>query len=236
MRSFVVIVMFAASLAQAGFRDYEETRELELSTDGIDQLFIHAGSGSMDINGVEGIEAIEVLATIGVANADAEKAAAVIARRMQLSLEKSGDSATLRALFKDGLMGFGADAYIALDVSVPKGLHVNIDDGAGSIDVIGVDGNVTIDDGAGSIDVLSAANVEIDDGSGSIDVEDASGNVAIVDGAGSITVRDVGGSVIIDDGSGGIRVSDVENDLTIVDDGSGGLSFRDIGGSVKGET
>lgn len=235
MRSFVVLVMFAASLAQAGFRDYEETRELKLSSAGIERLYIHAGAGSMDINGVDGIEAIEVMATIGVSNANAEKAANVIAKRMQLSLDKSGDAATLRAMFEDGLLGFGADAYIALDVNVPKGLHVKIDDGAGSIDVIGVDGDVFIDDGAGSIDVISAANVEIDDGSGSIDVEDATGDVRIVDGSGSITVRDIGGSVTIDDGSGGIRVNDVENNLTIVADGSGGLSFRDIRGTVESE-
>lgn len=236
MRSFVVLVLFAASLAQAGFRDYEETRELELSARGIDSLSIDAGAGSMDVNGIENSDAIKVIATIGVPNASAEKAVKLIEQRMRLALAKSGSVAELTALFEDGFLGFGENAYIALEVNVPKGLNIRIDDGAGSIDVIGVGGDISIDDGSGSIEIVSAANVSIDDGSGSIDVEDAAGDVSIIDGSGSISVRDVDGGVSIDDGSGGIKVYDIEKDLVIINDGSGGLSFHDVRGFVDADT
>jgi DUF4097 and DUF4098 domain-containing protein YvlB len=236
MRSFIVMAMFVASLAQAGWSDYEEVRDLELEADGLSMLSIKAGAGSMDVTGVRGLDKVSVKATVVVPNSDAEKALKVIEKKMHLSLQQKGSAAQLNAWFDDGVMGFGTDAHIVLEVSVPQGLSVNIEDGSGSLDVIDIAGDVTIDDGSGSIDVDNVASLKIDDGSGSIDVENASGDVSIVDGSGSISIVHVGGSVTIDDGSGSIKVSDVENDLIIVDDGSGGLTISDVRGSVDHET
>jgi DUF4097 and DUF4098 domain-containing protein YvlB len=236
MRSFIVMAMFAASLAHADWSDYEEVRNLDLDADGVSQLSINAGAGSMDVTGVSGLDKISVKATVVVPDTDEDKAVKVIEKKMTLSLDQQGSEAQLDAWFDDGFMGFGSNAHIVLEVSVPQGLSVNIDDGSGSIDVRDIAGDVTIDDGSGSIDVANVASLKIDDGSGSIDVENVSGDVSIVDGSGSISVVHVKGSVTIDDGSGSINVSDVENDLIIVDDGSGGLSFSDIRGSVDQET
>lgn len=233
MRGFIVMAMFVASLASAAYNDFEETRELNLDAKGIEELSIEAGAGSMDVVGVAGLDTIEVIATIVVPDADAEEAARIIQKKMRLDLDKNGAVAKLDAWFDHGIFGFGSDAYIVLDVKVPTGMAVIIDDGSGSIDVIGTEGDLTIDDGSGSIEIESVANVNIDDGSGSVDIRDAAGNVSIVDGSGSITVRGVTGSVTIDDGSGGIRVTDVENDLIITDDGSGGLSFENVRGKVE---
>ena len=236
MRSFIVVAMFAASLAQAGWSNYEEVRNLDLDVDGISSLSIKAGAGSMDVTGVPGLDKISVKATVVVPDANEDKALKVIEKKMTLSLDQKGSEARLNAWCDGGVMGFGSDAHIVLEVSVPQGLSVNIDDGSGSLDVIDVAGDVTIDDGSGSIDVDNVANLKIDDGSGSIDIKNASGDVSIVDGSGSISVIHVNGSVTIDDGSGSIKVSDVENDLVIIDDGSGGLSISDVRGNIDQET
>lgn len=233
MRNVVVLLMFFASLAQAGFSDYQEVRDLTLDAAGIDELTIEAGAGSMDVVGVEGLDQIEVTAKITVENKGEKSALEFIEERMNLSLEGTADSALLVSNFSNGFLGIGPNASISLNVSVPQGMSLRIDDGAGSIDVSGTMANVVIDDGSGSIDVDSAGNVRIDDGSGSIDVITASGDVFVIDGSGSINISHVGGSVTIDDGSGGIRVADVENDLIIEDDGSGGLHYDDIRGSVS---
>jgi DUF4097 and DUF4098 domain-containing protein YvlB len=236
MRSFIVMAMFVVSLAHAGWSDYEEVRNLDLDADGVSQLSIKAGAGSMDVTGVRGLDKIAVKATVVVPDTDEDKAVKVIEKKMTLSLDQQGSEAQLDAWFDDGSMGFGSNAHIVLEVSVPQGLSVNIDDGSGSLNVRDVAGDVTIDDGSGSIDVDNVASLKIDDGSGSIDVENASGDVSIVDGSGSISVVHVKGSVTIDDGSGSIKVSDVENDLIIIDDGSGSLSISDVRGSVDQET
>ena len=236
MRGLIVMALFVVSAAQAGWNDYEEVRELTLDSDGVESLSIEAGAGSMDVIGESGLDEIRVKALIVVPGADDEKAQRIIEKKMVLSLDRVGNEGRLDSWFEDGFMGFGSDAHIVLDVRVPQGLAVNIDDGAGSIEVIGSQGDLVIDDGSGSITVRDVANVEIDDGSGSVKVTDANGDVSIIDGSGSITVTGVSGSVTIDDGSGGIRVSDVEHDFVVLDDGSGGVRHSDVRGRVDAES
>lgn len=236
MRSLVVMAMFTVSLAHAGWSDYEEVRDLSLDANGISQLTINAGAGSMDVTGVKGLDKINVKATIVVPGKDEDDAARVIEKRIRLSLDKNAGDANLEAWFESGLISFGSSPYIALEVSVPQGMAVSIDDGSGSIDIVDLAGDLTIDDGSGSIDIKNVADVRIDDGSGSIDLVSAAGDVSIVDGSGSISVKHVQGSVTIDDGSGSIEVTDIDSDLIIVDDGSGSLRFSDIRGTVDADT
>jgi hypothetical protein len=236
MRAYLLLAMFVTSIASAGWSDYEEDRDLELDAAGIDTLSILSGPGSMDVRGVAGLDKIEVEARIVVQRKDDADAQQYLQKNMKLSLQRDGNVATLEAQFDARLFGARGDAYIVLDVRVPKGMALDINDSSGSIDVADTEGDVSIDDGSGSIEVRNVANLKIDDGSGSITVADASGDVSIVDGSGSITVRHVGGSVTLDDGSGSMKVSDVENDLVIVDDGSGGLSISDVRGRVDQET
>jgi len=236
MRAYILMALFATSAASAGWSDYEENRDLELDATSIETLSIRSGAGSMDVRGVDGLDKIEVKARIVVPRKDDAGAQQYLQKYMKLSLQQDDNAATLEAQFESRLFGTGGDAYIVLDISVPKGMAVDIEDSAGSIDVADTAGDVTIDDGSGSINVRNVASLKIDDGSGSITVSDVSGDVSIVDGSGSITVRHVGGSVTLDDGSGSMKVSDVENDLIIVDDGSGGLSISDVRGRVDQET
>ena len=236
MRSLILMAMFTVSLAHAGWTDYEEVRNLDLDAEGISQLTINAGAGSMDVTGVAGLDKINVKATIVVPGKDEDKAVRVIEKRIRLSLDRNAGKAELEAWFESGLMSFGSSPYIALEISVPEGMALNIDDGSGSIDIVDLAGDITIDDGSGSIDIRNVADVRIDDGSGSIDLVSAAGNVSIVDGSGSISVKHVQGSVTIDDGSGSIEVTDIDSDLIIVDDGSGSLRFSDIRGTVDADT
>ncbi len=236
MRGLIVMAMFTVSLAHAGWTDYEEVRDLDLDANGISQLTINAGAGSMDVIGVAGLDKITVKATIVVPDEDKDDAARVIEKKMRLSLQEKSGEAELEAWFESGWMSFGSSPYIVLEVHVPQGMAVNIDDGSGSIDIVDLVGDITIDDGSGSIDIRNVANVRIDDGSGSIDLVNAKGDVWITDGSGSISVEHIQGSVTIDDGSGSIKVIDIDGDLIIVDDGSGSLSFSDIRGTVDADT
>lgn len=236
MRGFIVMAMFVASFASAAWTDYEEVRELALDAGDIEKLSILAGPGSMDVRGVAGLERIEVEARIVVPGEDDDDALGYIEKDMKLTLQQDGSAARLEALFDARLFGGSSDAYIVLDVRVPKGMAVDIEDSSGSIDLADLESDVSIEDGSGSIVARGVANIRIEDGAGSIKIADVSGDVSIVDGSGSITVRHVGGSVTIDDGSGSITVSDVENDLVIVDDGSGGLAVSDVRGQVDQET
>jgi hypothetical protein len=224
--------MFVASLAQAGSKEYTEVRDLTLEAAGLAEFVIDAGAGSLVVTGVDGARDITVTATIVVEDKNEQAAQDLIAKRLDLKLERDGDHATLDSGFNSG-WGWDGNARIDLDVRMPTGLALQVDDGSGSTTITGVKADVLVDDGSGSVRVTSAGSVTVDDGSGSITISGASGDVYVNDGSGSIDIRDVGGSVRIDDGSGSIKVDDVEHDLIIVDDGSGSVTYTNVRGAVE---
>ena len=235
MRSLLMMTMLLASLADAAFADYEEERQLTLDTRGIDMLSIANGAGSIDITGVPAADEITVLATIRVPGKIDEKARRKIADDLVLTLDKDSDVAVLKAYFDEGgFFNFGESPSVQVEVRMPEGMHLEIDDGSGSVEIRNVRGDIMLDDGSGSITMADVGGeIEIDDGSGSISITTVGGNLSINDGSGSIKVRGVAGSVTVDDGSGSIDVSDVEEDLIVVEDGSGGLDFSNIAGRVE---
>jgi len=90
------------------------------------------------------------------------------------------------------------DARLDLEIVVPAGVAVKIDDGSGSLRA------------------RKVASLEIEDGSGEMEIEDVAGDVAIDDGSGTIRVRDVGGDFTVRrDGSGGIHHEGVAGRVSV---------------------
>jgi hypothetical protein len=233
-RNILIMLMFAASLVQAAWRDYEETRDLSLDVGGMDLLRIETGPGSLTVTGVSGMDKIVVKAHIVVPDTDGDRAREIVARDMVLSLEPDSDSAELKSYF-DGDGGlFRSSPLIDLEIRLPAGMSLNVEDSSGSIEIENVAGDIEVDDGSGSILLTEVGgNIKIRDGSGSIVAEGAGGDVSIVDGSGSVTVARVAGNVTIEDASGSIDVSEVAGDLIIPEDGSGSVNFADILGRVE---
>jgi DUF4097 and DUF4098 domain-containing protein YvlB len=230
------MTLFVGSQACAAWSAYEEVRELTLDTGGVETLSVENGAGSIEITGVSGTSEVSVTATILVPGKNEEKARRKIESSLVLTLEQVRETAVLKAYFRNGggFLNFGDSPSVRLDVRVPEGLNLAVDDGSGSIEIRGVRGSIVLDDGSGSLSMVDVGgNVEIDDGSGSISIQGVGGDVSINDGSGGIKVRAVTGSVVIDDGSGSIDVSDVGKDLIILNDGSGGLDFSNISGRVE---
>ena len=235
MRSFIVMAMFLASFTSVAASDYKETRDLTVDAGDVESLVINVGAGSLDVIGVDGLDSIDVKATIIISDTDDDDGRKIAEKGVTLTLKLDGDTATLKSEFEQGFWGFSSGGRIDLEVRAPSNLALSIDDGSGSMDVFNFSADVRIDDGSGSIDIQKVAGVNIDDGSGSIDISGATGDVNIEDGSGGITVESVGGTVTIDDGSGSIRVNDVAKDLIIIDAGSGSVSFSDVRGTVEQE-
>ena len=233
MRTFLILGMFTASLAHAAWLDYEETRNLTLDAAGIDGVEIEAGAGSLEIRGSADAKAISVIAIIQVP-AKEEKARKIVENDLVLTLERVDDSAVLKGYFESSGWSWGDSPSVQLTVEVPDRMTLNIEDGAGSIKVWDVSGDIAVEDGSGSLEMTNVGgDIDIEDGSGSLVVDGVGGDISIDDGSGSITVQNVRGSVTVDDGSGGINVSDVGADLIIEDDGSGSLNFARINGRVE---
>ena len=237
MRSILIMGMFVATFANAAWHGYEEVRDLEIDAAGIDELVIEAGSGSLEVAGVAGLDEIAVTATIQVPIRDDDKAREIIESDLVLTLGRDGERAILNGYFDSSSFSFGDNPAVRLEVRVPERIGLDVDDSSGSIVVRDITGDIEIVDSSGSITMdRVGGQVRIDDGSGSISVEEVGESIEIIDGSGSIRVSEVGGSVVVDDGSGSINVRDVEKDLIIESDGSGSVNFSDIRGEVRDDS
>ena len=224
-----LILLVCGSLAA-----FETTKTLSLPVEGLKDLEIRAGAGSLTVTGREGLSAIEVKAEIVARHVREEDMDDYLKDRVELVLEKRGDSAVLVSRVRERfrLFNFDGDAVINLTVSVPKTLPLDIDDGSGSLVAEDL-ARVKIDDGSGSIRVARiAGDVTVDDGSGEIEILDVAGNVSVDDGSGELTIRRVGGTVTVDDGSGGIDIDDVARDVRLINTGSGGVDVSNVKGKV----
>ena len=217
-----------------------EEKTLTLDSRDIRSLKISAGGGFLHIEGVDGLDKIQVIADV---NADRDG--------YELSLDRAGDAAVLVSRMKAwSFLWFGAQR-IDLTVRAPARLKLDVEDGSGEIVLGGMKaaavirdgsgstvvkdhgGSLELHDGSGGIDIQSVTgDVKIVDGSGGLSVKHVVGDVNISDGSGSIEVGDVDGHVTIRDGSGGIDVDDVKRGLTIVSSGSGGLSTSRVQGGI----
>lgn len=230
-KTLCLLSLFVLSLPAFSFQ-VEKT--LKLSAEGIIELSVEAGAGSLKIEGTEGLSFIEVTAEIIVRGVGDGKIDDFLSDHLRFSLEKSGEEAVLKGYFRNsGFRLFSGEASVNLTVRVPKAMDLDVDDGSGWMTVENLRGEVSIDDGSGD---LTIANIEgdlrIDDGSGEIEARNVTGNVRIDDGSGEMTIVKVGGTVTVDDGSGDIDIDDVGGDVVLDSTGSGGVDTANIRGRI----
>jgi hypothetical protein len=252
MKFFCLVFLFALTTIPAA-----ESREtLTLSTSGCTALSIDSGAGDLKVQGEEGRDRIDVIAVIRVRGIGDAELLEFKKENIILKLEKIGSKAVLTARIDERFSLeklFGAqNAIIDLEVIMPRGLDLDVEDGSGDMDIRslagrldledgsgdvtleGISGQVTIEDGSGDLFLAGLqGNVEIEDGSGDIDLKNAGADVFIEDGSGEIFVKGVKGSLKINDGSGDIEIDGVEKDVNIEEAGSGDLEILNVKGKVR---
>lgn len=206
---------------------FEATRRLNLSAGGIEAFHLEAGSGSLEIVGVDG--ANEIVA-VGRACASHEE----FLDDLLLTSDVAGGTVQMETHHPDwsGWRGGNRYARIDLRVEIPADMVAEVKDGSGEM-VISNTASVYIEDGSGEV-VLSGihGDVSIEDGSGELDIRGVTGLVSIEDGSGEIVLEDIGSDVEIDDSSGEIDVMGVSGSLTI-EDSSGEMDIQDVAGFVR---
>ncbi|RLD16119.1 hypothetical protein DRI50_02625 [candidate division KSB1 bacterium] len=230
MRYFmIVLIALTASLV---FGKDNDTRVLNLDSQGITTLKADCGAGFLKINGSPSAEQIMVTANIRPKGLNSKKLAKVV----ELNLKRVGSTAVLVSRAKnanhdlfDWIFGGNSDNIeIDLTIEIPQNLNLKITDGSGSTEIKSVHGKVEITDGSGSLTISKITGpLHITDGSGSILIQDIKGDCQINDGSGSMTLEHITGNVDITDGSGGILVNHVDGAIEIVD-GSGEINLDHV--------
>ena len=216
-------------VAMAGFlpaglsaqRQCEFRNDVELRGTADGSLEVEAGAGRLTIAGAEDSGVIRVSATLCASD-----------RERLEALEVSLDGLRIGTDYPSGGRGAGNNyARIDLEIEVPAGTNVHVEDSSGSLTIDGV-GDVELQDGSGSVHIENVGSVLVEDGSGSLRIQDANGDVEVRDGSGSMTIRGVTGGVLIEDGSGSIGIEAVGGSVRIDEVGAGGVNVRDVEGDL----
>jgi hypothetical protein len=190
------------------------------------QLSLKAGSGSLEVVGIDGLSEIRAVARACASHEE-------FLEDLRLTTRESGGTVLVETHYPDwSRQRFSGERYARLDLrlEVPEGLVADIQDSSGEMAISNL-GDLFIEDSSGEIEVHDVqGSVSIDDSSGEIRLWDVTGDVEIDDGSGEIDLSGVGGMVTVSDGSGEIDAQDVEGTVRIVRDGSGSIEVDGVGG------
>lgn len=207
------ILLIASTTAFADNCRFTEPRNLDIDASGVRILALEFGSDDLNLEGVAGLERIEVR---GRACGSSKEALASVS----LQQARDGDGVYVKVDKGDRTVNwngwFGSNyAYINLEVRVPQRLLVSVKRGSG--DVI----------------IERVAGIDSVGGSGDLKANDISGPVVIKTGSGDAQLRDVGPINVRALGSGDIEADRVHGDIEVGSGGSGDLDFSDVTGSIN---
>lgn len=231
--STLMVSVALPAAAQRRDLDYSARREASISTEGAQRVVIEAHAGSLRIEGKAGLREVRAH---GTARAGSEE------RLEEVRLLADREGSTVRILVDipdsdDGRWSEEDRAALDLVVEVPKELALEVGDGSGEAEIIGV-GALEVDDGSGSLRIEDVdGELSVTDGSGDVIIQNVRGDVRLRDGSGSLEVADVRGSIVVaGDGSGEIDVRNVTGGVHVRNDGSGSIQAREIGGDFVVDT
>ena len=229
---FIFTLLMAGSLL-----GYEETVNLTLDIDQIEELRIEAGAGDLEVQGVDDINQIEVSAVITIEHAGAKQRQKILNEDLVLDLrELNSKTAILISEYNpslSGLLGRSPNVRVDLQVRVPKRFTMEIRDGSGDINISDMIAWIRLDDGSGNLTMTDiAGDLFLDDGSGDITLNNIVGNVELDDSSGDVEADEIAGNMRIDDSSGNLELFRVSGDIYI-DDSSGDIEIETVTGEVR---
>jgi DUF4097 and DUF4098 domain-containing protein YvlB len=106
---------------------------------------------------------------------------------IDVNVSQAGNQVTIRTTRSGSL----SNTSVTLDITVPAGTQLEIDTGAGDVQIDGVQGQITAHTGAGNVRAQNATGpVSLDAGAGNVDYAgDPQGSCSLSTGAGNITLR-----------------------------------------------
>ncbi|MGH8157342.1 MAG: DUF4097 family beta strand repeat-containing protein [Rhodanobacter sp.] len=205
----LITVPLAASAANCR---YSEPRNADLDAAGLNSLLLTLGSTDLDIQGVPGLNKVEVRGTACASDASKLK-------DLQMSASRSGAQATVDTRHDRGNITFSlfgsSYAYLKLQVRVPASLAIKVDSGSGDVDA------------------SNLASLDFSSGSGDLTADHITGALALQLGSADVKVQHVGSVSLHRSGSGDVHVDGVSGDVQADHSGSGDLDFSNVGGSVN---
>lgn len=204
---------------------YEEQLSFTLPASAISSLDVKAGAGMLQVSSSPDAQEITVSARVCASRKSGLEG-------MGIEHIVRGDTQFLWTHIPEsrGIFWTSNYSYIDLELIIPQGLAMQVEDGGGALEITGA-GSVVLKDGSGAARIFGiSGDVRVNDGSGSLTIEDVQGSVDVTDGSGALDIMNVAGVVTINDGSGDINVRGVRQELRIVESGSGSVRVDGVRG------
>jgi len=142
--------------------------------------------------------------------------------RIQVRFDEAAGGLQIRTMRPAGVL----NARVDLEIQVPPGTPVEVETGAGNLEVRGVTGGLRAETGSGNVQAQGlAGGVDLGSGSGSVELQDVAGDVAVDTGSGNVTLRGIDGDLTAHTSSGSIRVEGATGQVRL-DTGSGSVEYR----------
>jgi hypothetical protein len=241
-----LVALLLPGLAAAEDCKFSAERTATIDAGGSKRIVIAAGAGELSIAG-DGGSSVR-----GKARACASTQE--LLDSLQLETRRDGDTVYLRTVmpeWQEGAFMVNRYAMLHLNVLVPKGAVLDVQDSSGELElrdvrsavvvdssgeqtIRNIAGDLTVTDSSGELTIEQVGgNLKLKDSSGGVNVTDVRGDVEVeVDSSGELKIRRVGGSVhVLNDSSGEIEITEVQRDVTIDVDSSGGIRVDQIGGN-----
>jgi DUF4097 and DUF4098 domain-containing protein YvlB len=211
MRRLMLLIAFLPSLSFAASPcEFSADRDFDVEAAGIQTLVLALESDDVEVEGVAGLDRIEVRAK-ACSSSEARLA------ELTIDQQRTGKDLAIgtRARASEFRLFGSSYAYIDIKMRVPDQLTVGIRGSSGDAQVKGV-GALDFDTSSGDLVANAIA--------GSLGVETASGDIR-GSGFGSVHIRSTA--------SGDINLRDVRGDVNVAKSGSGDLEFDQVGGGVE---
>lgn len=205
--TWLFAVMPAIALAEPCA--FSAPRDFDVDATGIKTLVLALESDDVDVEGVAGLERIEVRAKACASSEDRLPGLVV-------DQQRSGQdfAITSRARPSEFRLFGSSYAYIDFTLRVPERM------------VVGIRGS------SGDAKVRKVAALDFETASGDLVADAIAGSIGVRTSSGDVHGRGSGSVEIRSTASGDIELGDVRGDVKVARSGSGDLTFSDVGGQV----
>lgn len=156
----------------------------ETSGERVEQSFAVGAAPRLDITNYAGVVLVQSGPDGAISVAATKKARTWSnLEDIELTMTQSGDQVTIKTRTKPRIN----NTSVELEITVPAGTRLAVDQGAGEIEVNGLAAPVRVSTGAGNIVVRDVAGeIDVQCGAGVVNVQEASGPVRVDVGAGDL--------------------------------------------------
>jgi DUF4097 and DUF4098 domain-containing protein YvlB len=205
-------LLLFASVAGAEECRYSAPRNADIDAAGLHSLLLRLGASDLDIQGVQGLNKVEVRGTACASEQSWLK-------DLQIDTQRSGDQAIVDAEHHASTSIFNlfgsSYAYLKLQVRVPAALAVQVHSGSGDVQA------------------NTLASLDFESGSGDLIADHINGALELQLGSADVRASDIGSVTLHGTGSGDVHASNVRGDVRSDHSGSGDLDFSQVRGSVR---